>query len=159
MNNELTQAADLEAHLSYPEGGNAPAARLTILCRKSNLVVAELDMTERDLLEFMANTHGGQRQGETRLAAPSYLSCLNKRRRIAAVRFDPGSDDDLVEGWARRAQLAHDAHAYRVVKLRGGRVKVSLIFYLDGVENTIENAALMETQRKLAEAAERAWKK
>lgn len=129
------EPADLNVSLNFPEGDRLEVARLTITDRKSNLVVAEINFSAEDLVNFYARRATGPMEGETSLINPAGRACLNQERQLVSVRVpreasDTFKDDESrnLAAWASDAVKAFGASGYRIVVNRGGET-LSLVFY------------------------------
>lgn len=155
--NELEQA-DLQVRLDYPDGDASCAAQLTVWCRKSNLTIAKIDMTESDLVNFMARRVVGPVEGGSRLLAKRGREYLNEERVIVSVKlphvvdvFKEG-DDRHINAWGASAARAYGAQDIRVTSTRGGYT-FGLLFYVGDRESS--SGYLEVVHRKMAEQAEK----
>lgn len=162
--NELEQA-DLQVRLDYPDGDVSHAAQLTIWCRKSNLIIAKIDMTEGDLVNFMARRVVGPVEGGSHLLAKRGREHLNEERVIVGVKlphvvdvFAEG-DDRHINAWAASAARAYGAQDTRVTSMRGGYT-VGLMFYVGDRDSSagyleVVHRSMEEQAEKYIKAAEK----
>lgn len=127
--------ADLDVKLDFPDGGRSEAGRLTITCRKSNLVVAEIDMTANDVVNLLARRSVGSPEGETRLLNSRGRACLNMERALVIVQlpfavdvFD-AEDGRNMYAWSADAMRAYGAQDFRISRSKVGYT-LALVFFL-----------------------------
>lgn len=128
------EIADLEPRLTYPDGNSSSAVQLEIFDRKSSLVVARFEMTQADLVNFLAGRRLGSLEGSTSLLNERDRTALNKQRTLVsavlpfAVDEFEADDPRNLDAWAADAVRAWAAHDYRVQRNKSG-VTVSLMFF------------------------------
>lgn len=130
----MLEVADLEPRLTFPEGGRPEVARLSLICRKTQLVIAEQDLSANDLANFLARRATGSLEGESRLLNVRQRAHLNMERRLVTVRISRDVDVfDLADSrylptWMEDAARAYGAQDVRISKTRGG-YDASLVFF------------------------------
>jgi hypothetical protein len=132
MNN--LEPADLEVRLTFPEGDDEVAAQLTMIDRKSQQIVARINMTSGDLANFLARRSVGSLEGTSELLNAHDRAVLNKDRTLITVHvpfvvdvFEEGDSRHLV-AWAEDAVRGYNAHGTRIARKKTG-YSVSLLFF------------------------------
>jgi hypothetical protein len=152
------EPANLNVSLTYPDGDANEAASLVITCRKSNLIVAKIEMTAEDLVNFHAGRNVGALEGQTRVLNQRGRSFLNSDRHLVTVTLPDavsvfGEDDGRnVYAWSADVARTYGAADVRVVRRRGGYA-VSLIFFLSGAAD--ERAYLEGVSKLMTDDANR----
>lgn len=128
------ELADLEPRLTYPDGDTSSAVQLEIFDRRSSLVVARFEMTQADLVNFLAGRRLGSLEGVTSLLNERDRTALNKQRTLVSAQLpfavEVFEDDDSrnLDAWAADAVRAWSAHDFRVSRGRSW-ITVSLVFF------------------------------
>lgn len=160
MLNEL-ESADLDIRMNFPDGLDDVAAQLVVECRKSHLIIAKINMTAEDLVNFYARRSVGSLQGESRVLAEPGRAFLNKERALISVYlpsavevFGDEGDGRSPDKWAEDAARAYGAHDYRITKNRNGYT-VSLIYFSVTASDVAEQRYLQGVKERLQEQAEK----
>lgn len=132
----MLEDASLQVEFSFPNGSDV-AARITVKCRESHIVLMEQDLTAEDLVNLFGHKVVGKTQGQSRLAPESQLRLANKKRSTVSVRVVdvPGwnrkldvGDGDHLDNWATDVARVLGADNSRVSRQRYG-VDVQMLFY------------------------------
>jgi hypothetical protein len=130
------EPADLNVSMTFPDGDVSLAAQLTLTCRKTNLVIARIDMTEKDVVNFLARRQVGPVEGKSELLNARGRAMLNRERVLVDVML-PSEVDVFEEGhsmnvysWSGSAARAYGATDFRIIRRKGGHL-LSLVYFID----------------------------